>query len=165
LFRKLPYLENISAATKNPVIFKRNQKGTKMNLPKIGDLIKPEEALALCVHFNLDYLIKRIETNLEGYKNWKFDGCSGLPDEYMGLFTDCKWEDITYKCCLPHDLCYAYGEPKNDIERKRVNVKFYSDLVTKAGMKKWRASAFLIAVRIGGVEEFGLSFSWAFARK
>jgi hypothetical protein len=136
-----------------------------MNFPKIGDIITTEEAMGLCVHFNLDYLIKRIEANPEGYKKWKFDGCSGLPDELMGLFTGCNWEDITYKCCLPHDLCYAYGEPENDIERKRVDVKFYSDLVTKAGMKKWLASAFLIAVRIGGVEEFGLSFSWAFAHK
>jgi hypothetical protein len=46
-----------------------------------------------------------------------------------------------------------------------VDVKFYSDLVAKAGMKKWWASAFLAAVRIGGAEEFGLSFSWAFAHK
>jgi hypothetical protein len=136
-----------------------------MNLPEIGDRITTEVALGLCVHFNLDYLIKRIEANPEGYKNWKLDGCSGLPDELMGLFTGCNWEDITYKCCLPHDLCYGYGEPGNDIERKRVDVKFYSDLVTKAGMKKWWASAFLTAVRIGGKEEFGLSFSWAFAHK
>jgi hypothetical protein len=53
----------------------------------------------------------------------------------------------------------------NEIERKRVDVKFYSDLVTKAGMKKWQASAFLKAVRIGGAEEFGFSFSWGFAHE
>jgi hypothetical protein len=148
------------------LIFKKIiRKDDKMNLPKIGDIIKTEEALGLCVHFNLDYLIKRIEANPEEYKNWKFDGCSGLPDELMGLFTGCNWEDITYECCLPHDLCYGYGEPGNDIERKPVDVKFYSDLVTKAGMKKLWASAFLAAVRIGGMEEFGLSFSWAFAHK
>jgi hypothetical protein len=89
----------------------------------------------------------------------------GLPDEIMGLFTRCDWQDITYKCCLPHDLAYGYGEPGNDIERERVDLKFYSDLVTKAGMKKWLASAFLAAVRTGGREEFGLSFSWGFAGK
>jgi len=43
--------------------------------------------------------------------------------------------------------------------------KFYSDLVTKAGMKKWCAAAFLAGVRIGGAEKFGLSFSWGFAHK
>jgi len=108
-------------------------------------------------------LIKRIETNAGQYKEWKFDGCSGLPDEIMGLFTGCDWQDITYKCCLPHDLSYGYGEPGDDIERERVDLKFYSDLVTKAGMRKWQASAFLAGVRIGGAEEFGMAFSWGFA--
>ena len=83
----------------------------------------------------------------------------------MGLFTGCDWQDVTYKCCLPHDLSYGYGEPGNDIERERVDLKFYSDLVTKAGMKKWQASAFLAGVRTGGAEKFGLSFSWGFAHK
>ena len=136
-----------------------------MRLPEIGDRVTTEKALELCRHFNLDYLVTRLERNPNRYKSWKFDGCSGLPDEIMGFFTGCKWEDITFKCCLPHDLCYAYGESGNDIERERVDLKFYSDLVTKAGMRKWRATAFLAAVRIGGAEEFGLSFSWAFARK
>jgi hypothetical protein len=136
-----------------------------MKYPEIGDMITTKQALELCKHFNLDYLIKRIDTNTEKYKEWGFDGCSGLPDEIMGLFTGCDWQDITYKCCLPHDLCYGYGELGNDIERKRVDLKFYSDLVTKAGMKKWQASAFLAGVRIGGAEEFGMSFSWGFAHK
>lgn len=136
-----------------------------MKLPEIGHTIATQEALRLCQHYNLDYLIERIETNAKAYESWRFDGCSGLPDEVLGFFTGCNWEDITYKCCLPHDLCYGYGEPENDIERERVDIKFYSDLVTKAGMKKWWASAFLAAVRIGGAEQFGLSFSWAFARK
>ena len=49
--------------------------------------------------------------------------------------------------------------------RKRVDTKIYSDLVNKAGMNEWTASAFLEAVRIGGAEVFGLSFSWGFAHK
>jgi hypothetical protein len=136
-----------------------------VRLPEINDIISTEQALELCRHFSLDYLIERIEGNSDKYKAWSFDGCSGLPDEVMGFFTGCKWRDVTYKCCLPHDLCYAYGELGNEIERKRVDIKFYSDLVTKAGMKKWCASAFLEAVRVGGKEEFGLSFSWGFANK
>ena len=135
-----------------------------MRLPEIGNTISTERALELCKHFKLDYLVKRIQENPDRYKSWEFDGCSGLPDEILGLFVG-DWRDVTYKCCLPHDLSYAYGEQDNDIERKRVDIKFYSDLVTKAGMKKWYASAFLAAVRIGGAEEFGLSFSWAFASK
>ena len=136
-----------------------------MDLPEIGDIITIEKALELCRHFKLDYLIERVEYNPESYKDWTFDGCSGLPDPVLGFFTGCNWKDITYKCCLPHDLGYAYGEPGNNIERKRVDLKFNSDLVAKADMKKWCASAFLVAVRIGGIEEFGLSFSWGFAHK
>ena len=136
-----------------------------MKLPKIGDIVSTKEALGLCRHFGLDYLVERIEPNPERYKDWKFDGCSGLPDELMGLFTGCNWEDITYKCCLPHDLCYGYGKLGNKTERKRVDEQFYSDLVTKANMSEWTASDFLAAVRIGGAEVFGLSFSWGFAHK
>ncbi|MDP3285610.1 MAG: hypothetical protein Q8M56_14360 [Desulfobacterales bacterium] len=136
-----------------------------MKLPRIGDMVTAKDALELCRHLGLDYLFVRIESDPKRYKEWRFDGCSGLPDELMGLFIGCKWEDITYKCCLPHDLCYGYGEPGNEIERKRVDVKFYSDLVTKAGMHKWAASAFLAAVQVGGSETLGLSFSWGFAHK
>jgi hypothetical protein len=46
-----------------------------------------------------------------------------------------------------------------------VDAKFFSDLVTKAGMKMWLAHAFLAGVQVGGPEEFGFSFSWGFARK
>ncbi|MBW1902567.1 MAG: hypothetical protein JRJ20_13170, partial [Deltaproteobacteria bacterium] len=112
-----------------------------MKFPKIGDMITGKEALKLSRYFGLNYLVERIESGPENYKDWKFDGCSGLPDEIMGLFTGCNWEDITYRCCLPHDLCYGYGESGNDMERKRVDVKFYSDLVTKAGMSEWCGSA------------------------
>lgn len=136
-----------------------------MKLPEIGETITTQRALELCRHFNLDYLVGRIEADPGQYKSWKFDGCSGLPDELMGLFTGCKWEDISFKCCLIHDLCYAYGEPRNEIEREQVDLQFKNDLVTKAGMKEWVASTFLTAVRMGGAEELGLSFSWAFAHR
>ena len=136
-----------------------------MELPEIGELVTTSRALELCKHFTLDYLVARIDATPEKFKDWKFDGCSCLPDEVLGLFTGCDWRDITYKCCLPHDLCYAYGEPGNEAERKRVDDTFRNDLVTRAGMKKWMAHAFFAGVRVGGAEAFGLSFSWGFARK
>ena len=118
-----------------------------MRLPEIGDTVTTEQALELCRHFNLDYLIDRIEANPDKYKSWKFDGCSCLPDELMGLFTGCDWKDITFKCCLPHNLGYAYGEPENEIERERVDLKLKSDLITKAGINEWPAAAFHTAPR------------------
>lgn len=136
-----------------------------MKLPEIGDIITTQKAVELCAHFDLNYLVDRITANPGSYKPWSFDGCSGLPDEVMGLFTGCDWKDITYKCCLTHDLCYAYGEIGNNIEREQIDKNFFNDLVTKAGMRKWLASVFLSAVRIGGAGELGLSFSWGFAHK
>ena len=56
-----------------------------MNPPEIGDIISTKEALELCRYFGLDYLVERIESDPERYKDWKFDGCSGLPDEIMGF--------------------------------------------------------------------------------
>lgn len=136
-----------------------------MDLPRIGDVVTSSQAQELCRHFGLDQIAERIASNPDGYQNWTFDGCSGLPDEVMGFFTGCRWEDITYKCCLPHDLRYAYGTLGNEAERKAADEQFYGDLVNQAGMQAWCAKAFLAAVRVGGVEAFGLSFSWGFASK
>ena len=58
-----------------------------MRFPKVGDIIATEEALELCKHFHLDYLIARIAANPDRYKSWDFDGCSGLPDEIMGFLS------------------------------------------------------------------------------
>lgn len=136
-----------------------------MDLPKIGDTITTERAGALCRHFGFLDLVKRIEANPQRYKEWRFDGCSCLPDETLGRFTGCRWRDITYRCCLPHDLCYGYGEPGNKAERKVADDRFFNDLMEKAGMKRWMAAVFFAGVRIGGAEQFGLPFSWAFADK
>jgi len=136
-----------------------------MDYPKIGDQVDTEQGLALCRHFKLDYLVSRIEFDKTLYKTWEFDGCSCIHDQFLGFITGLNANDITYKCCLPHDLGYAYGQPGNRMERKRVDLKFQSDLVTKAGMKDWMASAMYEGVRVGGSEVFGQPFSWAFARK
>jgi hypothetical protein len=136
-----------------------------MKYPDIGDRVDTEQAIELCRHFKLDYLVSRIESEKNIYKTWIFDGCSCIHDEFLAILTQCDSKAITYECCLPHDLGYAYGEPGNRLERKQVDLKFQSDLVTKAGMKEWMASAMYEGVRVGGPEVFGLSFSWAFAQK
>ena len=76
----------------------------------------------------------------------------------LWVFTGDEWKFSTSKCCLPYD--HGYGKRGNKAERKRGDRKFYRNLVTHAHMKKWCASVFLAAVRIGGTEVFGLSFSW-----
>lgn len=136
-----------------------------MEFPVLNETVTTEKALELCRYFNLDYLVSRIEENPKNYKSWTFDGCSCLPDKRLGIFTGCHWKDITYRCCLPHDLGYGYGELGNEVERKRVDKKFYNDLITEAGMKKWKAVVFYRAVRIVGGVLSHCSFSWGFAHK
>lgn len=132
---------------------------------KIGDVITPEKGLELCRHFKLNHIIRRIENNLDDYKSFEFDGCSLIPDELLGLFTNCKWQNITYLCCLPHDLEYAYGESGDEEGKLSADLVFKHNLLFKAHMKEWLAVTFLVAVDIGGTENLGLSFSWSFARK
>ena len=136
-----------------------------MNLPEIGDKISTERGLQLCAHFNLDYLIERIESNREDYNPWVFDGVSGLPESLAAMIGRVDQSTLTYQCALPHDLGYAYGEPGNEMEKEQVDLKFKSDLLNKARMDKLTAELFHTAVRIGGREEFGLPFTWAFAHK
>ena len=136
-----------------------------MEYPKIGDTITTARAIELCTALGLKYLVERIRENPDQYDSWRFDGCSMLPDSLLGLFTGCDRKDITYKCCLPHDLCYAYGEPDNGIEKHLVDAKFKSNLITKAKMTDWCAQAFYAAVSFGGAAVFGLPFSWGFASK
>jgi hypothetical protein len=136
-----------------------------MRLPRIGDTITIQWGLDLCRYFGMEYLVDRLEAHPERYEEWKFDGCSCLPDKLLGLFTGCKWQDITYQCCLPHDLGYAYGEPGNQQEKQMVDAKFFEDLKKKARMKGWIAGVFRKAVEIGGSGKLNLFFSWAFAYK
>ncbi len=130
---------------------------------KIGDEITVDMGLQLANQFGFLNIVERIEAEPERFKSFIFDGCSCIPDQLMGLFTGCKWQDITYMCCLPHDVGYAYGEIGNDAERKTVDYLFLNNLVKNAKMKHWLAKLFLKAVKIGGAEELGLSFSWGFA--
>ena len=136
-----------------------------MKLPEIDEKINVDRALELCDHFKLDYLIKRIEGNKNDYVDWVFDGVSGLPEPLAALIGGVDQETLTWQCALPHDLGYAYGEPGNRIERERVDLKFKSDLLTRAGMRPLAAELFYTAVRLGGIEEYGLPFTWAFAHK
>ena len=135
----------------------------QIELPGINELVTTEKAIKLCEHFKLYHLVNRIKTHPEHYKDWLFDGCSGLPDEILGLFTGCDWKDITYKCCLPHDLGYAYGTLGDEEERRIVDMKFRGNLLHKAKMPNWCVSIFFSAVRVGGAEKLGMSFSWGFA--
>lgn len=132
---------------------------------KIGDTITIDKGLEIAKHLDIEYVIERIENNPDTYTEFIFDGCSCIPDEMLGLFTGCKWKDITYMCCLPHDIQYAYGRHGDDFEKEYADELFKDNLIKKAKMNSWMAKIFLFAVKTGGVEELGFGFSWGFANK
>jgi len=143
-------------------------------MPKMYETITTEKALELCRHFGLYHLVDRILDHPQAYKPWEFDGCSWYPDKFFWkILLIGKGKKITYECCLPHDLAYAYGE---DIEGERLYAdrKLYSDLISKAKMFRFIAKAFYAMVRIVGGPSFGeddsrdnilTDFKWKFAQK
>lgn len=132
---------------------------------KIGDKISPALGLNLCEYFKLNYLVYRLEYNLDNYSDFKFDGCSCLPDDLLTKISGDAWKDVTYSCCLPHDLCYAYGMVGNSQERQTADENFYYNLVLEAKMPTPLAELLFRAVRLGGRERFKMSFSWGFANR
>ena len=110
-----------------------------------------QDMVAACIRDrHKPYGLHRLGITLHTYADtWAHQGFAGINNEINDI----------------RDLGYAYGEPGNRMERKRVDLKFQSDLITKAKMKEWMAAALYEGVRVGGEEVFGLSFSWAFARK
>ena len=132
---------------------------------KIGDTITPDMGFELANHFGMTYIAHRIEASPEKYKDFIFDGASCLPDALIAFLVGIKKECFTYKCALPHDIGYAYGEPGNKKERKVVDLNFKSNLNKKCSMFLGIAAIFYRAVRIGGIGKLSLSFSWGFAVK
>lgn len=130
---------------------------------KIGDTITPEMGIKLADRLGLAHYAHRIKSNPGGYKDFVFDGCSGVPDKLMTQLTWRLWADIVYKCCLPHDIGYAYGRRGDKMERKIVDFFFERNLITKASVHPALAKLFFLLVRIGGTEKLGLAFSWGFA--
>lgn len=137
-----------------------------MDYPKIGDVIRSKFAIELCTAAGLHYLSDRIkEAKPDHYKPWQFFGYARYPDEVAALFNGCCHTDILFRCVLPHDLCYAYGDVENGVEKHLVDMRFKSNLITIAKMPEWRAHAFYSAASYGGAAVFGPSWEWAFASK
>lgn len=133
--------------------------------PKIGDIITTERAIALCKYFGFLSLVHRIELNPESFKDWKFDGCSCVPDQLLGVFTGEDWQKITEQC-LRHDLRYAYGSIRYErIERPKADKELKENLIKHAGLSEIEAEIFFWFVQKYGGSKYKKSFSWGFARK
>jgi hypothetical protein len=71
-------LNQTKAASKN-----LSENSKKAKLPRIGEVVTTKRALALSVHYDLNYLAVRIEKNPDHFKDWEFDGCSMTPTEVL----------------------------------------------------------------------------------
>ena len=131
---------------------------------KVGDVITPEMGLELCKRFGFDYLVERLEGNLDKYKSFVFDGVSGFHDKFAALLAGVNERALTYKGALPHDIQFAYGQKGNKKEEAMANSAFYNTLID-IGVAPWKAWTALKIVEVGGAEELGLSFSFGFANK
>ena len=132
-----------------------------MTKPEIGDTITNEQAIELCQHYGLQYLIVRLNEQPQDFKSWIFDGASMIPD---ALFSKIFSVKNLIEIALRHDLKYAYGDLKNEDERKRADDEFKSELLSD-GVSKLVAYPMYCAVRIFGNSLLKTDFTWGFARK
>lgn len=143
--------------------------GRTIMVPEIGEIVTPMMGARLCREFGLDDIAERVEAHPEWYRNIEFDGCSGLRDSWLGkLCKSGNWEDITYKACLPHDLEYAYPDPRwslseHETKRKEADERFKKNLIVESKMYKAVEIAFRGAVRLLGFKILRLPWSWGFA--
>jgi hypothetical protein len=120
--------------------------------PAIGDSVSGGYAIFLAEFYGLDYVADRIrnDASLELFeREWKFNGCTGLPDRLLSLFSRRPWHEITHECCLPHDLAYAYADADNPAEKLAADLRFRTDLV-EHGFRQSTAWVFYAAVRTIG---------------
>jgi hypothetical protein len=131
-------------------------------IPQVGDTITRRHGEKLCRQFGLYREANRIAAHPEHYRQWEFDGCSGVPD---GLFSRLRlmgwqWQKITL-ACLIHDLRYAYGIPGDKEARLSADRELRTALL--GVIPPWAAAVFYHTVRAGGGEWTWFSFRWAFA--
>lgn len=133
---------------------------------KINDYVTVDDGIRLCREFGFDSIADELAKRPDNFTGWVFDGCSMVIDHFIDDFTNvANWEDVTMKCCLPHDLRYAYGKFGDVDGRKEADEIFENDLKSLAGMNAFSASIFKTAVRIGGFEALHTNFSWGYGRK
>lgn len=129
--------------------------------PYLRSTVTTSQAQSLCYQFNLNYIVERMLQNPEIYRDWTFDGVSGLPDWIFRFVGNQK--TVTYYCALPHDLGYAYGQLGNRNERLMVDRQFYHNLINYGQVHPIIAKICYLVVRVLGSERFGTSYSWGFA--
>ena len=136
-----------------------------MKHPKIGDTITPEMGEKLCIHFGLMLEHQRLANNHHKYKDFKFDGASGVPTWVENLIPDFT------KRALIHDLRYAYGIPGDWSNKWQADTDFAIGLLSDLKQRMpdgdipymVAKTALLAVIAAGDIP--GTGFQWGFAEK
>lgn len=133
-----------------------------MRYPKTGETTTVARGIELCEHFGLFDISEKLRKNPDRYRSFEFDGCSRIPDGLVARLSSMSEYALTYKCCLPHDLKYAYGDPGDRKAFDVANHELKLDIVSNGGAYMI-ANMFYDFTDLFGWEDGDHSFSWGFA--
>jgi len=125
-----------------------------MDLPPKGKKVPLSKIKAVCQHYDLLDLLKKIETDPPPLP-FKSDGCSLWFDSWKGK--------SLYPACFFHDLKYWAGYPGEDVDRLIADAELMIDVARLLDATEMAETMFH-GVRVGGHEIFKRSFSWGFGR-
>jgi hypothetical protein len=123
-------------------------------LPPVGATVALERVCAICEHYGLEDLWRKIEADPPA-KAFASDGCTGWVDSWNGI--------SIYPACFLHDLKYWAGYPGEEVERLIADAELMVDVACLLG-GTGMAETMFHGVRLGGHEAFRQPFSWGFGR-
>jgi len=123
-------------------------------LPAAGEGVGLERIQAICSHYGLRALWRKIETD-PPVKAFASDGCTGWVDTWNGI--------SIYPACFLHDLKYWAGYPGEEVERLIADAELMIDVACLLDGTAMAETMFH-GVRMGGHEAFRQPFSWGFGR-
>ncbi len=127
---------------------------TPFKLPDINEEVSMTKIKEICQHFNLHDLWEKIEKDPPAL-TFVSDGCTMWPNVTGGK--------SIYQACFLHDLKYWAGYPGEDVERLIADAELMIDVARLRNSTKMAETMFH-GVRVGGIGQFKLPFSWGFGR-
>lgn len=128
---------------------------SEFKLPGMGEVVDLRRIEAICAHFGLTALWRKIERDPPPLP-FKSDGCTGWVNEWKGV--------SIYSAGFLHDLKYWAGYPGEDVERLIADAELMID-VARLLKSTTMAEVMFHGVRAGGHEHLRASFSWGFGRR
>jgi hypothetical protein len=127
----------------------------EFTLPAIGDTVDLPTIKAICEHYGLPALWRKIERDPPPLP-FKSDGCTGWVNEWQGV--------SLYPAGFLHDLKYWAGYPDEDVERLIADAELMIDVARLLNSTRM-AEMMFHGVRVGGNEHLRAGFSWGFGRR